>query len=99
MRQDEGQNGYDGSYINYYVNQNEGGATVEFAREHVFNLISDEWKRLNMECLRLNQSSSRFQKASLILARMVPLMYSYDDNQRLPDLEEYIKSMLPHDLL
>ena len=70
------------------------GVTLEIAREHVFKQISEEWKRLNKECLRLNRFSSSFQRASLNLARMVPLMYSYDDNQRLLDLDEYVKSML-----
>ncbi|KAL3522106.1 hypothetical protein ACH5RR_014940 [Cinchona calisaya] len=90
---DEDQNGHDGSYIDYYMKENEG-ISVDFARKQVLNLISDEWKRLNLECLRLNRFSASFQRASLNLARMVPLMYSYDDNQRLPDLEVYVKSML-----
>ncbi|KAL3519579.1 hypothetical protein ACH5RR_017728 [Cinchona calisaya] len=89
---DEDQNGNDGSYMDYYIKEN--GVTVEFAKEQVFTLISEEWKRLNMEFLRLNRFSSSFQRAALNLARMVPLMYSYDDNQRLPDLDEYIESIL-----
>lgn len=97
MSQDEDQSGHDGSYIDYYLKENKG-VSIECARQHVFKLISDEWKQLNMECLRLNRLSASFQKASLNLARMVPLMYSYDGNQDLPELEAYVKSMLHDDL-
>nr|XP_027105074.1 (3S,6E)-nerolidol synthase 1-like [Coffea arabica] len=90
---DEDQNGHDGSYIDYYMKEHQG-VTLDIAREHVFKQISEEWKRLNKECLRLNRFSSSFQRASLNLARMVPLMYSYDDNQRLLDLDEFVKSRL-----
>lgn len=92
---DEQQDGNDGSYIECYMKENPG-STVEIARERVVDMISSEWKRLNKECFHLNQnqSSSSFTKASFNLARMVPLMYSYDDNQQLPVLEEYINSTL-----
>ncbi|CAI9756541.1 unnamed protein product [Fraxinus pennsylvanica] len=92
---DEQQDGNDGSYIECYVKENPG-STIEIAREHVVDIISSEWKRLNKECLHLNQNSasSSFTKASLNLARMVPLMYSYDDDQQLPVLEEFINSTL-----
>ncbi|KAH0697218.1 hypothetical protein KY290_014658 [Solanum tuberosum] len=33
-----------------------------------------------------------FQKARLNVARMVPMMYIYDENHCLPVLEEHIKS-------
>ncbi|KAL2495268.1 S-(+)-linalool synthase [Forsythia ovata] len=90
---DEQQDGNDGSYIECYMKENPG-STIEIAREHAVDMISSEWKHLNKECFRINQNSSisSFTKASLNLARMGPLMYSYDDNQRLPVLEEYIKS-------
>nr|AMB57286.1 plastid terpene synthase [Osmanthus fragrans] len=92
---DEQQDGNDGSYIECYVKENPG-STIEIARERVIDMISREWKHLNKECFRLNQNSSisSFSKASLNLARMVPLMYSYDDNQQLPVLEEFINSTL-----
>ncbi|KAL2475532.1 S-(+)-linalool synthase [Abeliophyllum distichum] len=92
---DEQQDGNDGSYIECYMKENPG-STVENVRKHVVDMISSEWKNLNKECFRLNQNSSMssFTKASLNLARMVPLMYSYDDNQQLPILEEYINSTL-----
>ncbi|KAM3204425.1 hypothetical protein P3L10_027834 [Capsicum annuum] len=91
---DENQEGTDGSYIECYIKENKD-ASLELAREHVIKLIEDEWKQLNKEHLRLMSRSSRsFSKASLNSARMVPLMYNYDDNQSLPVLQEYIKSML-----
>ncbi|XP_022878022.1 (3S,6E)-nerolidol synthase 1-like isoform X1 [Olea europaea var. sylvestris] len=92
---DEQQDGNDGSYIECYMKENPG-STIEIAREHVADMISSEWKYLNKECFGLNKnsSSSSFTKASLNFARMVPLMYSYDDNHRLPDLEEFINSTL-----
>ncbi|CAI9756545.1 unnamed protein product [Fraxinus pennsylvanica] len=92
---DEQQDGNDGSYIECYLKENPG-STIEIARERVVDIISNEWKRLNKECFHLNQNSgsSSFAKASLNLARMVPLMYSYDDDHQLPVLEEFINSTL-----
>lgn len=95
---DENQEGNDGSYIECYMKGNKD-ASLELAREHVVNLIEDEWKQLNKEHLRLmSRSLGSFSKASLNSARMVPLMYSYDDKQSLSVLQEYIKSMLYGDL-
>ncbi|KAF8409450.1 hypothetical protein HHK36_005526 [Tetracentron sinense] len=90
---DEKQEGYDGSYIECYMKEHRG-SSFEDAREHTFGMISDAWKRLNEECLKPNHFSPSFIKASLNIARLVPVMYSYDDNQRLPSLEEHINSML-----
>ncbi|KAJ0019011.1 hypothetical protein Pint_10822 [Pistacia integerrima] len=90
---DENQDGKDGSYIYYYMKEHPD-CDAETAEKHVINKISDAWKILNKECLSPNPFSSSFTRASLNLARMVPLMYNYDDNQRLPSLEEYIKSLL-----
>ncbi|XP_060199560.1 (3S,6E)-nerolidol synthase 1-like [Lycium barbarum] len=95
---DENQEGNDGSYVECYMKGHEDAST-ELAREHVAKLIEDEWKKLNKEHLRfMSRSSGSFSKASLNFARMVPLMYSYDDNQSLPALQEYINSMLYDDL-
>lgn len=90
---DEKQDGKDGSYIHYYMKEHRYSAAEE-AQKSAINKISDAWKRLNKECLCPNPFSASFMRASLNLARMVPLMYSYDDNQRLPSLEQYIKSLL-----
>ncbi|OMO98202.1 hypothetical protein COLO4_14081 [Corchorus olitorius] len=90
---DENQEGNDGSYVDYYMKEHQG-IEVESVRKHVIGMISNAWKCLNHECLSRNPFSSSFTKASLNLARTVPLMYSYDDNQCLPSLEEYIEFLL-----
>ncbi|KAF8409452.1 hypothetical protein HHK36_005528 [Tetracentron sinense] len=90
---DENQEGNDGSYIECYMKEHRG-SSFEDAREHTFGMISDAWKQLNEECLKPNPFSPSFIKASLNIARLVPVMYSYDDNQRLPSLEKHINSML-----
>ena len=68
--------------------------SVEEARENVINMIKTEWKRLTKECLRAKPFPLCFKKACLDAARMVPKMYDYDENQRLPGLEDYMKSLL-----
>ncbi|KAL1832933.1 hypothetical protein ACET3Z_002584 [Daucus carota] len=89
---DENQKGHDGSYVTCYMKEHRE-VSVEAARKHVQNMISDTWKRLNKECFSPNPYSKTFLKGCLNLARMVPLMYNYADNQSLPQLEEYMKSM------
>ncbi|KAG4124068.1 hypothetical protein ERO13_D10G017700v2 [Gossypium hirsutum] len=90
---DENQDGHDGSYIDCYMKENQG-IEVENARKHVINMIANEWKLLNQQCIFQKSFSMTFCKASLNIARMVPLMYSYDENQCLPSLDEYMKSLL-----
>ncbi|XP_058194738.1 (3S,6E)-nerolidol synthase 1-like [Rhododendron vialii] len=94
---DEGQDGHDGSYVDCYMKDHKG-SSVNRAREQVNRMISDAWKCLNQECLSPNSFSASFTKSSLNLARMVPLMYSYDDNHKLPILQEHMKSMLYDDV-
>ncbi|KAJ6893302.1 hypothetical protein NC652_027356 [Populus alba x Populus x berolinensis] len=89
---DENQDGHDGSYVECYLRENEG-SSFEDARKQVLHMISDAWEQLNQECLSPNPFSSTFSKASLNIARMVPLMYDYDVNHRLPSLEEHMKSL------
>ncbi|KAK4386058.1 Tricyclene synthase Oc15, chloroplastic [Sesamum angolense] len=92
--QDEQQDGEDGSYITCYM-KDEQNVTAEQARQHVVDMILHEWRNLNQECFRLNHfSAACFKRSSLNLARMVPLMYTYDENQRLPLLEECIRGTL-----
>ncbi|PRQ28599.1 (3S,6E)-nerolidol synthase 1 [Rosa chinensis] len=90
---DENQDGNDGSYVRCYLEEHQG-CSIDEAREKTVNMISDEWKKLNRELLSPNPFPATFTSASLNLARMVPLMYSYDGNQCLPSLKEYMKSML-----
>ncbi|WJZ96168.1 hypothetical protein VitviT2T_014880 [Vitis vinifera] len=94
---DENQDGHDGSYVECYLKEHRG-SSVENARQIVAHMISNMWKRLNKECLSPNPFSTSFTKGSLNIARMVPLMYSYDDQQCLPGLEEHMKSLLLENL-
>ncbi|KAF9672217.1 hypothetical protein SADUNF_Sadunf11G0017700 [Salix dunnii] len=89
----ENQDGHDGSHVECYRKENEG-SSYEDARNQVLDMISNAWKQLNQECLSPNPFSTTFSKACLNIARMVPLMYDYDDNHRLPNLEEHVKSLL-----
>ncbi|MFX6535908.1 hypothetical protein ABTG41_16840, partial [Acinetobacter baumannii] len=90
----EHQNGKDGSYLDCYKKEHIN-LTAAQAHEHALELVAIEWKRINKESFNLNHDSvSSFKQAALNLARMVPLMYSYDHNQRGPVLEEYVKFML-----
>ncbi|KAL5702321.1 hypothetical protein ACHQM5_027551 [Ranunculus cassubicifolius] len=90
---DENQQGYDGSYIDCYMKEHVG-ADNDHARENVRNMISNMWKKLNQEYVSSCPFPLSFKKASLNTARMVRLMYSYDENQRLPMLEKHMKSVL-----
>ncbi|XP_062087436.1 (3S,6E)-nerolidol synthase 1-like [Humulus lupulus] len=91
---DENQEGHDGSYVECYMKERERSC-IEDAREEIMEKISEAWKCLNKECIFRNAVfPSTFLNASLNLARLVPLMYSYDNNQRLPTLEQLVKSLL-----
>ncbi|XP_076920367.1 (3S,6E)-nerolidol synthase 1-like [Bidens hawaiensis] len=90
---DVDQDGHDGSYVTYYMKENEG-CSIQNARDHVMAMITDTWKQLNKECLSPNQFPVTFTKACQNLARMIPLMYNYDANHSLPFMEDYINSML-----
>nr|WBW04453.1 terpene synthase [Ficus pandurata] len=90
---DENQSGHDGSYIECYIKGHQG-CLVEVARDRVIHMIKKEWKRLNQECLTSKAFPMCFRRACLDAARMVPVMYDYDDDHRLPGLEDYIKSLL-----
>lgn len=72
--------------------------SLEEARNHVKEMISDAWKSLNKECLFPHPFSTSIAKASLNTARMVPLMYDYDENHHLPRIEKYMKSLLLNQL-
>nr|WBW04244.1 terpene synthase [Ficus abelii] len=91
---DENQEGNDGSYVECYMKERPG-SSIEEARENIIERISDAWKCLNKECLVSPNRPlpATFVKASLNLTRLLPLMYSYEDNQRLPILEQLMKSM------
>ncbi|KAG7964043.1 hypothetical protein I3843_09G148700 [Carya illinoinensis] len=90
---DESQDGRDGSYIEYYMEEHQD-CSIKEAREKVVNMISEAWRRLNKVCLSPNPFPASFTKASLNIARMVPLLYNYDENHGLPSLEEHVKLVL-----
>ncbi|KAF8027753.1 hypothetical protein BT93_E0620 [Corymbia citriodora subsp. variegata] len=92
---DEFQDGRDGSYVECYK-QEFKGSSDEVARNHVKKMISKAWKRLNKACIYPipHPFTKSFTKASLNMARMVPLMYDYDDNHSLPLLEHHTMSLL-----
>ncbi|KAG6573224.1 hypothetical protein SDJN03_27111, partial [Cucurbita argyrosperma subsp. sororia] len=90
---DENQDGHDGSYVNYYMKDNKD-ASIESSRQHIANLISHAWKKLNRECLSLSPFPLAFMEISLNIARFVPVLYGYDENQNLPTLKKLVKSML-----
>ncbi|KAK2988350.1 LOW QUALITY PROTEIN: hypothetical protein RJ640_001535, partial [Escallonia rubra] len=71
-RQDEEQDGHDGLYIICYMEEHEG-SSIESGRQHITEMISETWKRLNKECLSANPFSATFTRASLNLARMIPM--------------------------
>uniref|UniRef100_A0ACD5TBX7 Uncharacterized protein n=1 Tax=Avena sativa TaxID=4498 RepID=A0ACD5TBX7_AVESA len=89
---DEAQEGLDGSYKELYLRENPHGD----AEEHMMGMIAGEWEDLNRECFsRTNSSMSpSFVGASLNFARMVGVMYGYNNDQRLPALEDYTRMLL-----
>ncbi|KAF7802761.1 (3S,6E)-nerolidol synthase 1-like [Senna tora] len=92
--EDKNQEGKDGSYMQCMMME-EQELSMKMAREVVMMKISDAWKSLNQECLFQNTLfPMAFTKASLNLARMVPLMYSYNGNKCLPKLEEEIRYLV-----
>ncbi|KAL3740496.1 hypothetical protein ACJRO7_021730 [Eucalyptus globulus] len=90
--QDENQNGYDGSYVECYLRENEG-SSYQSAREHVMKLISKLWKLLNEECLSPCPFSAPFLEACVNAAKMVSLMYNYEDKHGLGLLQDHMKSL------
>nr|CAB3445367.1 unnamed protein product [Digitaria exilis] len=90
---DEAQEGLDGSYRDFYLMENPS-CTLADAEEHMKKLIVQEWEELNRECFSRRSFSSSFSQASLNAARMVSVMYSYDEKQRLLVLEEYMRMLL-----
>ncbi|KAG0458427.1 hypothetical protein HPP92_023286 [Vanilla planifolia] len=92
---DENQEGLDGSYLECYMKEYD--ASLESARKHAMEMISNAWKELNKECLLSNNFSQSFKQAMLNTVRMINVMYTYED-QRLPMLEEYSRLNLLEDI-
>ena len=62
----------------------------------MLDMIVGEWEDLNRECFSQTKSTlpPSFIGASLNFARMVSIMYGYDDEHRLPALEDYTRMLL-----
>ncbi|KOM53883.1 hypothetical protein LR48_Vigan09g254200 [Vigna angularis] len=90
----EDEKGVDGSYLDCYMNEHKH-ISAEDVQNHVCQLISSEWKRLNGQILIQNQLPTSFTNFCLNAARMVPLMYHYTTNNPcLFILREQIKMMV-----
>uniref|UniRef100_A0A453N0V8 Uncharacterized protein n=1 Tax=Aegilops tauschii subsp. strangulata TaxID=200361 RepID=A0A453N0V8_AEGTS len=89
---DELQEGLDGSYKDLYQRENPHAD----AEKHMLDMIAGEWEDLNRECFSQTKSTlpPSFMGASLNFARMVSIMYGYDDEQKLPALEDYTRMLL-----
>ncbi|XP_058735522.1 (3S,6E)-nerolidol synthase 1-like [Vicia villosa] len=92
--EDENQQGKDGSYVSCLMMDQPEYYCKRKARNEVISKICNAWKSINKECLFDSHFNKEFKNASLNLARMVPLMYSYDDKHSLPLLEDQIHSLL-----
>lgn len=69
--------------------------SVEEVRKHVTNMISSAWKCLNKESINPNPIFSlSFTKFCVNIARMVPLMYHYESNPSVTNLQEFVKSLV-----
>lgn len=93
INQDEQQEGYAGSYIDCYMKEGKVESR-EAAREHVMCMVSDTWENINKHGLSSAAPlSASFRSACLNAARMVPTMYTYDRDHRLPLLRRHVSSM------
>uniref|UniRef100_A0A804PDV5 Uncharacterized protein n=1 Tax=Zea mays TaxID=4577 RepID=A0A804PDV5_MAIZE len=91
--EDEAQEGFDGSYRDFYLMENPSRSPGE-AEAHMRGLIAREWVELNRECFCRRTFPSDIAQVCLNTARMVSVMYSYNKEQRLLVLEDYAAMML-----
>lgn len=91
--QDEAQEGFDGSYRDFYLMENPRCSRSD-AEAHMRSLIAREWEELNRECLCKRTFSSSFTHVCLNAARMISVMYSYNKEQRLLVLEDYARMLI-----
>ncbi|KAH9606239.1 hypothetical protein KSS87_022948, partial [Heliosperma pusillum] len=89
--QDEHQT-YDGSVIDCYMNEHEG-SSPESARQYVLAMIPDVWRRLNETLVFPSPFSADYKAAITNFARIVPIMYKYDEKHRLLDLEKLMQPL------
>ncbi|XP_042011346.1 (3S,6E)-nerolidol synthase 1-like [Salvia splendens] len=90
---DEEQIGFDGSYIEFYMKEGKAKSREE-AREEVMNMVSETWENINKHGFSSTSSfSAGFRRACLNAARMVPTMYTYDEDHHLPLLRHHLQTM------
>ncbi|XP_074557925.1 (3S,6E)-nerolidol synthase 1-like [Curcuma longa] len=92
---DEKQNGRDGSLLVCMMKENPHWS-LEVARQKVMQMIDEAWEELNNESFSSSAStfSQDFVRACLNIARMVRVMYNYNEEHNLPMLKEYINLLL-----
>jgi (3S)-linalool synthase len=91
--QDEAQEGFDGSYRDFYLMENPRCSRND-AEAHMHNLITREWEELNRECFYTRTFSSNCTRVCLNTARMIGVMYSYNKEHRLLVLEDYANMLI-----
>jgi len=91
--QDEAQEGFDGSYRDFYLMENPRCGPSD-AEAHMHSLITREWEELNRECLCRRTFSTYFTQACLNITRMISVMYSYSKEHRLLVLEDYARMLI-----
>ncbi|KAG6472743.1 hypothetical protein ZIOFF_070220 [Zingiber officinale] len=91
---DEKQNGRDGSLLACMMKENSHWS-LEVAKKKVMQMIDEAWEELNKESFSSSTStfSQDFVRACLNTARMVRVMYNYEEHN-LPMLKEYINLLL-----
>ncbi|KAG6435699.1 hypothetical protein SASPL_100574 [Salvia splendens] len=90
---DEEQIGFDGSYIEFYMKEGKAKSREE-AQEKVMNMVSETWENINKYGFSSTSSfSAGFRRACLNAARMVPTMYTYDEDHHLPLLRHHLQTM------
>nr|GMC83771.1 (3S,6E)-nerolidol synthase 1-like [Ipomoea batatas] len=80
--QGEKQEENDASYVEYYIEEHQG-LSLSDGKQHVMNMVSEQWKLINKQCLSPTPIPASFRKACLNIARMVPMMYNSSDNHIL----------------
>ena len=64
---------------------NETGTSEEKAREYIWHLIDETWKKMNMERLKTTSLPRILIEASINLGRMSQFMYLYGDGHSSQD--------------
>ncbi|XP_074274082.1 (3S,6E)-nerolidol synthase 1-like [Silene latifolia] len=84
---------HDGSVVDCYMNEHEG-SSLESARQYVLEMIPDAWSRLNETLVSPSPFSADYKAAITNFARIVPIMYKYDEKHHLLDLERLMQPLV-----